>query len=59
MLTVLDGVQSHCEGVSRRGFLQIGALAGLGISLPVALANRAQAATSGAANCILMRVSCT
>ena len=27
-----------CGGVSRRGFLEIGALTGLGLSLPTALA---------------------
>ena len=28
------GLQSNCEGVSRRSFLKVGTLAALGISLP-------------------------
>jgi hypothetical protein len=44
-----------CDGISRRGFLQIGALAGLGISLPFALARRARAAVPAKdVNCILI-----
>jgi len=45
-----------CDGVSRRSFLQVGTLAGLGLSLPLALAaKRAHAASSSkAANCILI-----
>jgi hypothetical protein len=47
-----------CEGVSRRSFLQIGALAGLGVSLPTLLRSRALAAEPGRpaseVNCILI-----
>src|SRR5438309_4943395 len=56
MLTLTTGLSRDCDRVSRRSFLQVGALAGLGISLPLALAARkAHGATSGAgANCILI-----
>ncbi len=59
MLDLLPGYERNCERVTRRGFLQIGSLAGLGLSLPRLLAARtAQAATSNASspdvNCILI-----
>lgn len=56
MLTLTLGSSGDCERTSRRSFLQIGALAGLGISLPLALAARkARAAQSReGANCILI-----
>ena len=48
----------NCSGVSRRGFLEIGTLAGLGVSLPSALAMRKAAANDHALeaprNCILI-----
>lgn len=48
----------NCSGVSRRGFLEIGTLAGLGVSLPSALAMRKAAANDNALeaprNCILI-----
>lgn len=48
----------NCSGVSRRGFLEIGALTGLGVSLPSALAMRKAAANdqtlSAPRNCILI-----
>lgn len=48
----------NCSGVSRRGFLEIGALAGLGVSLPSALAMRKAAANdqtlAAPRNCILI-----
>lgn len=48
----------NCSGVSRRGFLEIGTLAGLGVSLPSALAMRKAAANDQALeaprNCILI-----
>lgn len=47
MLNLFPGTARTCEGVSRRSFLQVGALAGLGVSLPMALAQRAQAKTKG------------
>lgn len=56
MLTFTLGSFHDCDRTSRRSFLQIGALAGLGISLPLALAARkARAAQSrDGANCILI-----
>ena len=56
MLNLLTGTTRDCEGVSRRSFLQVGTLAGLGLSLPMALAaRRAQAAGAGSdVNCILV-----
>lgn len=50
------GSSRDCDGVNRRSFLQIGALAGLGVSLPLALAaKRTSAAASGSGvNCILI-----
>jgi hypothetical protein len=55
MLTLPTGTNRDCDGVSRRSFLQIGALTGLGLSLPLALATRkAAAATGRGANCILI-----
>lgn len=48
----------NCSGVSRRGFLEIGTLAGLGLSLPSALAMRKAAANdqtlAAPRNCILI-----
>lgn len=57
MLNLLPGKLRDCEGVSRRHFLQVGTLAGLGISLPTWLMQRSAAAEGGAArgmNCILI-----
>lgn len=56
MLNLLPGYDSTCEGVSRRSFLQVGALTGLGLSLPQLLAHqKAKAgATSSDMNCILI-----
>lgn len=58
MLNLLPRTLRDCEGINRRQLLQIGTLAGLGVSLPGWLAARkAQAATgstSGEANCILI-----
>jgi hypothetical protein len=56
MLSFTTGTARDCDRVSRRSFVQIGALAGLGISLPLALAaKKARAAGStGGANCILI-----
>ena len=57
MLELLPGKNRTCEGISRRGFLQIGTLAGLGLSLPLALAQKMAAAKEGKSgrdvNCIL------
>lgn len=55
MLSLWTGTDRTCEGVSRRSFLQIGALAGLGVSLPGVLARQAQGAGAGSdVNCILI-----
>jgi hypothetical protein len=47
MLNLFPGMMRDCEGVSRRSFLQIGALGGLGLTLPGLL--RLQAEARGAA----------
>ena len=58
MLNLLNGFTRDCEGISRRSFLQVGSLAGLGISLPLALAQKQLAAATGQSskdtNCILV-----
>jgi hypothetical protein len=57
MLSFTTGTNSHdCDHVSRRSFLQIGALAGLGVTLPMAVAaQKARAASGGSGvNCILI-----
>lgn len=58
MLNLLPRTYRDCERVSRRGFLQIGTLAGLGVSLPLVLAQKQAAARQGQSskdvNCILI-----
>lgn len=58
MLNVWSGTTRDCEGIRRRSFLQIGALAGLGVSLPAALARKpalaAEGRKTGDTNCILI-----
>jgi uncharacterized protein (DUF1501 family) len=56
VLTFTTDRSTDCDGVSRRSFLQIGALAGLGISLPMSLAARKATAAGvrSGANCILI-----
>ncbi|HEV7222358.1 MAG TPA: DUF1501 domain-containing protein [Pirellulales bacterium] len=58
MLSVLSGTTRDCEGIRRRSFLQIGALAGLGISLPDLLARQqalaAERRPGRDVNCILI-----
>ena len=51
-----DSVKNRdCQRVTRRAMLQIGTLAGLGVSLPMALHERAVAApNSKEVNCILI-----
>jgi hypothetical protein len=44
MITFRDEIVSNCGGSSRRSLLKLGALAGLGASLPMALAARGRAA---------------
>ena len=51
MLSLLPRWDRNCEGLSRRSFLQVGALTGLGLSLPTLLAGRqAMAAQSTGSN---------
>ncbi|HUG69967.1 MAG TPA: DUF1501 domain-containing protein [Pirellulaceae bacterium] len=56
--TPRDLPKSDCDQVSRRSFLQVGALAGLGVSLPIALASKQLAAAQGRhesdVNCIVI-----
>src|SRR5689334_5193760 len=60
MLDLLSGSMQTCEGMSRRSFLQIGALAGLGVTLPSFLRAKTLQAASTArnagrdVNCILV-----
>src|SRR5580698_9942889 len=56
MFDVLFGNTRTCEGMSRRSFLQIGGLAGFGMSLPAFLKARSAhaATTSKDVNCILI-----
>ena len=56
MLQLLPGFQQTCEGVSRRGLLQLGSLAGLGLSLPGLLAAEKASANPNRTetNCILI-----
>ncbi|MCA9114542.1 MAG: DUF1501 domain-containing protein, partial [Planctomycetaceae bacterium] len=56
MLNLLTRNLHDCEGVSRRGMLQLGALGGLGLALPDLLRQRAAAGPSPATdvNCILV-----
>src|SRR5687768_7025166 len=60
MLTLLSAADRNCEGLSRRSFLQVGALGGLGVTLPLALAAKQARADSqrpspsDSVNCILV-----
>ena len=58
MLDLLPGLDHDCERISRRCLLQVGGLAGLGLSLPTMLAGRQAAAARGESpkeiNCILV-----
>lgn len=57
MLNFWPLLDSHCEGHTRRNFFEVGALGGLGLSLPTLLAaKKASAAPSPATetNCILI-----
>lgn len=58
MLNLLPTLARDCERVSRRSLLQVGSLAGLGISLPTILARKQALAKAGVAskdvNCILI-----
>ena len=58
MLKLMPQSNRNCEGISRRSFIQVGALAGLGVSLPLALRNRSLRAADDKqkkdVNCILI-----
>lgn len=57
MLRLLPHLSHDCEGLHRRNFLQVGTLAGLGLSLPSLLAGRRAVADTPPAkdvNCILI-----
>ncbi|MGE3407115.1 MAG: DUF1501 domain-containing protein [Pirellulales bacterium] len=58
MLSLGSGFQRTCEGASRRDFLRVGALTGLGLSLPNLLAARQKARAAQTpvkdVNCILI-----
>lgn len=58
MLNLLTGTTRDCEGISRRSFLQVGTLAGIGLSLPTVLAAQKAALAAGKSgssfNCILI-----
>lgn len=56
MLDLMTSLSRTCDGVSRRSFMQIGALGGLGMSLPSVLAAKASGAepTSNDVNCVLI-----
>src|SRR5438309_1096023 len=58
MLDLLHGTTRTCQGVNRRTFLKIGSLAGLGVSLPLALRQKQALAREGRVaqdvNCIFI-----
>ena len=56
MLNLFAENDFNCEGQSRRSFLQVGTLSGLGLSLPSLLSSQVARAASGNAetNCILI-----
>ncbi|MFO0928476.1 MAG: DUF1501 domain-containing protein [Gemmataceae bacterium] len=56
MLDLLRATSTTCQGVSRRSFLRVGALSGLGLTLPQLFASRQAVAASRAkdVNCILI-----
>ena len=54
MLTIRGQSYSHCDGVSRRGFLQIGGLALGGLSLPQLLRAEAQAGIRSSHKAVIM-----
>jgi len=58
VLHLLPGMTRNCEGVSRRSFLQVGSLAGLGLALPQLLRQKQLLADEGRGasdvNCILL-----
>jgi hypothetical protein len=55
MLNLLSGMDQTCEGLSRRSFLQVGTLGGLGLSLPTLLARQSAGSdVPSDVNCILI-----
>lgn len=57
MLNFFPEMDSNCEGHTRRSFLQVGALGGLGLTLPTLLAAKKASASpspSAETNCILI-----
>ena len=58
MLTLSHRASRACDGVSRRSFVQLGALGALGVSLPALLSRQAAAESTGRGssdvNCILI-----
>src|SRR5208282_3987147 len=58
MLNLLSTWTRDCDGLHRRDFLKVGALAGLGIALPMALARKQALAKEHSStrdiNCILI-----
>lgn len=54
MLRLLSGQSRNCQGISRRDFLRVGALTGLGLSLPQALAARPRVQAARDVSCILI-----
>lgn len=58
MLNLLDRTTRTCEGISRRSLLQIGSLAGVGVTLPLWLQQHAALAkadrSAGNVNCIFI-----
>lgn len=59
MFDLLFGTEKNCQGISRRSLLQVGALAGLGVSLPMVagrplLGKNRKPAASKDVNCILI-----
>ncbi len=59
MLRFTSGSSRSCDGISRRSFLEVGALAGLGVALPTLLASRQSAlANATSANGNTQDVNC-
>src|SRR5262249_47246409 len=54
MLRLLSGPSRNCEGIQRRDFLRVGALTGLGLSLPQLFAARASTRPVKDVSCILI-----
>jgi hypothetical protein len=55
MFDFIRGRHAACEGIDRRAFLRVGALTGLGLSLPTLLVSKARAAASQKdVSCILI-----